>query len=81
MAFAKRIASAISTVLLITRVGPKVSSVTAVEFSGTSIMITGSTNGALTESTPPTTNFAPFEAASSIWLWITFNCEGIVAGP
>ena len=61
-------ASAISFTRLIAIVGPKVSSVIAIEFSGTSARITGSTNGAFTESDPPIKTFAPFAMASSIWL-------------
>ena len=49
-------------------VGPKVSSVIAIESSGTSHKTTGSTNGAFTESDPPIKTFAPRAIASSIWL-------------
>ena len=65
-AFESAIASAIDFTRLIAIVGPKVSSNIAVEFSGTSSKITGSTNGALTESEPPSATLAPLAIASSI---------------
>ena len=62
-------------------VGPNVSSVIAMESSGTSQKTTGSTNGALTESEPPRITFAPRLMASSICDWMIGICLGIVVGP
>ena len=65
-ALVSAIASSIVATRLMTRVGPNVSSVIAVESSGTSAMMTGSTYGAWTESKPPINTRPPFAIASLI---------------
>ncbi|SLJ81460.1 Uncharacterised protein [Mycobacteroides abscessus subsp. abscessus] len=62
-------------------VGPKVSSVTASEFSSTSTSTTGSMNGPLIESGPPSTALPPFCSASSMWRRTMSIWLGIVIGP
>ena len=66
LALVRRIASAMVFTRFIAIVGPKVSSVIAIESSGTSQKITGSTKGAFTEPEPPIKTVAPRAIASSI---------------
>jgi hypothetical protein len=70
----------LATVVTVT-VGPNVSSVTAVECSGTSVRITGRTYGAATASAPPTTGCPPLASASATCLATTSGWAGEVIGP
>ncbi len=62
---ARRTASSTSGTVLITRTGPKVSSWTAEQSSGTSTRTIGSMNGGLIDSIPPTSADAPAASASA----------------
>ena len=62
-------------------VGPNVSSVTAAEYSGTSVRITGRTYGGVTASVPPTAGRPPRASASATCLATISGCEGRVIGP
>ena len=66
---------------MIVSVGPKVSSVIAVESSGTWVRIVGCTNRSPTASGPPSATRAPLAIASSMWLRMIPSWDGIVIGP
>jgi len=62
-------------------VGPKVSSVTAAEDSGTPVSTTGRAHGPDTFSVPPTTACPPSASASATCFETTAPCVGEVSGP
>src|SRR5689334_5490615 len=62
-------------------VGPNVSSVTAAEYSGTSVSTTGRTYGGATASGPPTADLPPRASASATCLATISGCDGSVIGP
>ena len=68
VALVRRTASSMLSTGSIVSVGPKVSSVIAVESSGTSTRIVGCTYRSPTASGPPSTARPPRATASSMWL-------------
>ena len=80
-ALVSRTASSMSRTGLMASVGPNVSSVMAVDVSGTCVRMVGCTKRSPTASTPPSTAVAPASIASCTWLRITSTWDGMVMGP